>query len=128
LDKWFVEAVQPGCGGETFMVRYADDFIMGIERLEDLEKVLRVIGKRFARYGLRINDEKTRKVRFKRPPRYGRDPQGKPGTFDFLGFTLYWGKTCKGSNIPKVKTARSRFTRALGALKEWGWTHIGICP
>jgi len=121
LDKWFVEAVQPRCGGETFMVRYADDFIMGFERLEDLEKVLRVIGKRFARYGLKINDEKTRKVRFKRPPWRGDDPEGKSGTFDFLGFTLYWGRTRKGSNIPKVRTARSRFTRALGALKEWGW-------
>ena len=54
LDKWFVEAVQPACGGRTFMVRFADDFIMGFERLEDVQKVQRVIAKRFARYGLKI--------------------------------------------------------------------------
>ncbi len=38
LDKWFVESVQPACQGRTFMVRYADDFVMGFERLEDVHK------------------------------------------------------------------------------------------
>jgi hypothetical protein len=55
LDKWFVESVQPACGGRTFMVRFADDFVMGFERLEDVRKVQRVIAKRFARFGLKIN-------------------------------------------------------------------------
>ena len=53
------------------MVRFADDFIMGFERLEDVRKVQRVIVKRFARIGLEINTEKTRLVRFGRPPRSG---------------------------------------------------------
>ena len=69
LDKWFVESVQPACGGRTFMVRWADDFVMGFERLEDVRKVQKVIAKRFARSGLKINAEKTRLVRFERPPR-----------------------------------------------------------
>jgi hypothetical protein len=72
------------------MVRYADDFVMGIERLEDVHKVQRVIAKRFARFGLKINTEKTRLVRFGRPPRAGVTGD-KPATFDFLGFTHYWG-------------------------------------
>lgn len=121
LDKWFVEAVQPRCAGEAFLIRYADDFVMGFERKEDMEKVLRVIGKRFARYGLKMNEEKTRKARFKRPSRHKQDPEGKPETFDFLGFTLYWGRSRRGVAIPKVKTATKRFTRALAALKDWGW-------
>jgi hypothetical protein len=48
--------------------------------------------KRFARFGLKINAEKTRLVRFWRPPRGGGGSGGKPETFDFLGFTHYWGK------------------------------------
>ncbi len=120
LDKWFVESVQPACGGKTFMVRFADDFVMGFERLEDVRKVQRVFAKRFARFGLRINAGKTRLVRFGRPPRSGGSGE-KPGTFDFLGFTHYWGKSRNGHMVVKVKTAAGRFRRALGKIREWGW-------
>ena len=123
LDKWFVESVQPACGGRTFMVRWADDFIMGFERLEDVQKVQRVIAKRFARYGLKINTEKTRLVRFGRPSLVRGGSGEKPGTFDFLGFTHYWGKSRKGHNVVKTKTAAGRFRRALGKIREWGWKH-----
>ena len=123
LDKWFVESVQPGCGGRTFMVRFADDFIIGFERLEDVQKVQRVIAKRFARFGLKINAEKTRLVRFGRPPWGGGGSGDKPGTFDFLGFTHYWGRSQKGHNVVKTKTAAGRFRRALGKIREWGWKH-----
>ena len=123
LDKWFVESVQPACGGRTFMVRFADDFIMGFECLEDVQKVQRVIAKRFARFGLKINAEKTRLVRFGRPPLGGGGSGDKPGTFDFLGFTHYWGKSRKGHNVVKTKTAAGRFRRALGKIREWGWKH-----
>jgi RNA-directed DNA polymerase len=123
LDTWFVRDVQPACGGRTFMVRFADDFVMGFEREEDAHKVQRVIAKRFARFGLQINAQKTRLVRFKRPARDGDDPEGGPGTFDFLGFTVYWGRSRRGFQVVLLKTARSRFTRALRALKEWGWAN-----
>jgi RNA-directed DNA polymerase len=119
LDKWFVESVQPRCRGHTFMVRFADDFIMGFERLEAAQKVMRVIDKRFARFGLKINAEKTRLVPFRRPPFHGDDSQGGPGTFDFLGFTLYWGKTRRGSYVVKPKTAAKRFRRALDSIRQW---------
>jgi RNA-directed DNA polymerase len=123
LDRWFVEMVQPACGGRTFMVRFADDFVMGFEREEDARKVMRVIEKRFARYGLKINTEKTRLVRFKRPPLEGDDQDGGPGTFDFLGFCVYWGRSRRGFNVVLLKTAGSRFTRALRAIKQWGWAN-----
>ena len=119
LDKWFLEAVQPACRGHTFMVRFADDFVMGFERLEDAQKVMRVIDKRFARFGLKINAEKTRLVPFKRPPTHGDGPPSGPGTFDFLGFTLFWGKTRRGFYVVMPKTARKRFTRALEAISQW---------
>jgi group II intron reverse transcriptase/maturase len=123
LDKWFVESVQPACGGRTFMVRWADDFVMGFERMEDVHKVQRVIAKRFARFGLKINAEKTRLVRFGRPPRGGGGSGGKPETFDFLGFTHYWGKSRKGHQVVKKKTAAGRLRRTLGAIWEWGLKH-----
>ena len=125
LDKWFVESVQPASGGRSFMVRWADDFVMGFECLEDARKVQRVIVKRLARFGLRINAEKTRLVRFKRPPRDdGRGGGGgKPETFDFLGFTHYWGKSRAGNYVVQKKTARDRFRRTLRKIKQWGWKH-----
>lgn len=120
LDKWFVESVQPACGGRSFMVRFADDFVMGFERLEDACKVQRVLTKRFARYGLKINAEKTRLVRFGRPSRYGgAGGRGRPETFDFLGFTHYWSKSRRGNYVVKKKTAKSRFRRTLRSIKEW---------
>jgi hypothetical protein len=51
LDKRFVEMVQARCWGHTFMVRFADDFIMGFELLKDAQEVMRVIDNRFARFG-----------------------------------------------------------------------------
>ena len=71
---------------------------MGFERLEDVRKVQRVIEKRVARFGLKIHAQKTRLVRFERPPRGGARAGEKPGTFDFLGFTLHWGKSRQGNN------------------------------
>jgi hypothetical protein len=103
------------------MVRFADDFIMGFERLEDVDKVQRVIAKRFAKFGLEINTKKTRLVRFGRPPLGGKPAGGKPETFDFLGFTHYWGKSRNGHNVVKVKTAAGRLRRTLHKIKEWGW-------
>jgi hypothetical protein len=104
------------------MVRFADDFIMGFERLEDAQKVLRVLAQRFARFGLKINEEKMRLVRFGRPSRSGgAGGAGEPETFDFLGFTHYWGKSRRGNYVVKVKTAKARFRRALRSIREWGW-------
>jgi len=121
LDRWYVDSVKPACGGRTFMVRFADDFIMGFERLEDAHKVMRVIGKRFARFGLKINEHKTRLVGFKRPSHRKGCGEPRPETFDFLGFTHYWAKSRNGYYVVKKRTARGRYTRALKAIKEWGW-------
>lgn len=70
---------QPVYQGRIFMVRYADDFVMGFERLEVVHKVQWVIAKRFARLGLKINTEKTRLVRFGRPSSAFSSPEPKQG-------------------------------------------------
>ena len=76
-----------------------------------------------SKYGLTVHPEKTRLVRFQ-PPQVGsseteeRDPPG-PTTFDFLGFTHYWGRSQQGGWVVKRKTAKSRLKRALSSLSEW---------
>jgi group II intron reverse transcriptase/maturase len=122
LDVWFKEEVKPRLRGKAFLVRYADDFIMGFALEEDARRVMEVLPKRFERFGLRIHPDKTRLVEFKRP-REPRDPKGGPGNFDFLGFTHYWGKSKNGNWVVKRKTAKSRMSRALTAIGEWMQKH-----
>jgi group II intron reverse transcriptase/maturase len=116
LDVWFEQEVKPRLKGRAFLIRYADDAVLGFEREDDARRVLEVLPKRFGRYGLTLHPEKTRLVRFKRP----RDEDGpRPGTFDLLGFTHYWGKSWKGKWIIKRKTAKKRLRRALTRIAEW---------
>jgi group II intron reverse transcriptase/maturase len=97
LDKWFEQTVKPRLRGRAFLVRFADDFVMGFERKDDAERVYHVLPRRFERYGLKINSEKTRVVRFRRgQTRAGHQGEGERGTFDFLGFTHSWGRSRKG--------------------------------
>jgi hypothetical protein len=76
-----------------------------------------------SKYGLTVHPEKTRLVRFQPPEADDseteeRDPP-EPRTFDFLGFTHYWGRSQRGIWVVKRKTASGRLKRALAALSEW---------
>jgi RNA-directed DNA polymerase len=122
LDEWFVQDVRPRMTGQVFLVRYADDFVIGFTHPEDARRVMDVLPKRFGKYGLTIHPEKTRLVPFQKPSRTSREKDSKnggPGTFDLLGFTHYWGRSCKGHWVVKRKTAKGRFTRALKAIYQW---------
>lgn len=119
IDVWFARDVVPRIKAEAFMVRYADDLVMGFKREEDARRVLTVLSKRVEKYGLSLHPDKTRLLDFRRPgDRKDNDGDG-PGGFDFLGFTHYWGKSRKGFWVVKQKTANSRFTRGLQRIKEW---------
>ena len=116
LDLWFADIVKPRLKGRAFMTRFADDAVMGFENKEDAEKVLGVLAKRLGKYGLTLHPEKTRLVPFGRP----KGASGaKPGTFEFLGFTHYWGKSRRGQWVIKRKTARTRFNCGLQRIGEW---------
>ena len=118
LDHWFVRDVQPRMKGRCFLIRYADDFTIGCERQSDARRVLDVLSKRFARFGLTIHPEKTKLVSFRKPgPKQG---SGRgDGTFDFLGFTHYWATSRRGYWVVKRQTARKRLNRAIKALWQW---------
>jgi RNA-directed DNA polymerase len=121
LDEWFEAAVKPRLQGRGFMVRYADDFVMGFECKEDAQRVMKALPGRFGRYGLKIHEGKTRLVRFGRlnDESDGENGSGKPETFDFLGFTHYWAKSRQGRWFVRRKTARKRLSRALKAVNQW---------
>jgi hypothetical protein len=69
LNDWFAREVQPRLKGRAFQIRYADDAVIGFTDEADARRVLAVLPKRFGKYGLRLHPEKTRLVRFQRPPR-----------------------------------------------------------
>ena len=100
LDRWFEREVKPRMRGQVLLVRYCDDFVIGFERRDDAERVMTVLGKRLARFGLELHPDKTRLVDFRRPPL--NPPGGKGyGTFDFLGFTLL-NHSLSGQFSPRV--------------------------
>jgi group II intron reverse transcriptase/maturase len=123
LDEWFEKEVRRRLKGEAFVIRYADDFVIGVAREDDAQRIMEVLPKRMSKYGLTVHPEKTRLVRFQ-PPQAAdsgteeRDPPDSM-TFDFLGFTHYWGRSQRGAWVVKRKTAHSRLKRALSALSEW---------
>jgi len=121
FDRWFAEVVRERMVGQVSAVRYADDLVIGFTHRHDAERLYRVIFKRFEKYGLKLHPEKTRLVPFGRPERAGPDGSGPhpPGTFDFLGFTHYWGKARKGYWVIKRQTAAKRLRRTLRAIGDW---------
>jgi RNA-directed DNA polymerase len=122
LDVWFEAAVKPHLKGRAFLVRYADDFVMGFACERDARRVLDVLPKRFGKYGLTIHPDKTRLVPFRRPGRVPATASGSgslPESFDFLGFTHFWSRSKKGNWVVKRKTADSRFHRAVKKIAEW---------
>jgi len=115
LDRWYVEQIKDRLQGRSFLIRYADDFIMGFEREEDARRVMEVLPKRFGRFDLSLNMQKTRIVDFGNQG----PASGEAGTFDFLGFTHYWGLSRNGRSIIKLKTAKDRLARCCRAVWEW---------
>lgn len=127
LDKWFVNTVKGALHGRAFLVRYADDFVIAFECEADARRVWDVLPKRFAKYGLTVHPDKTRLVRFPRPPRGQRkaqlDPKSAPGSFTFLGFTFCWALSRRGYWVIQRHTAKDRLRRAIRRVFEWCRDH-----
>jgi group II intron reverse transcriptase/maturase len=119
LDDWFHTVVLRRLRGKAFLIRYADDFVIGFTDERDARRVTEVIPKRFDKYGLVIHPDKTRLVRFGRPRQRHVLRAERPGSFAFLGFTHYWGLSLKGSWVIKRKTASNRLSRAVANVSLW---------
>jgi group II intron reverse transcriptase/maturase len=118
LDEWFVEDVKPRLKGRCFLIRFADDFIIGFELEEDARRVMEVLAKRFNHFGLAIHPKKTALISF-RKPNFKESKANGNGTFDFLGFTHYWARSRRDYWVIKRKTRRKGVKRFLKSLWLW---------
>ena len=120
LDEWFENEVRPRLRGDCTLVRFADDAVMAFDNIVDAQRVLAVLGKRLARFGLTLHPDKTRIVDFRPLGRDGaRHPETDGTNFDFLGLTHVWGRSRNGKNMVRQVTAKSRFARAVAAVNDW---------
>ena len=113
LDEWFIKQIQPLLKGKSFIIRFADDFLLGFTDKEDAERVMKVLPKRLKKYSLSLNQEKTKLIEL------GKKDSKKSATFNFLGFTHYMGKSRKGRSILKRKTSSKKFRISLKRINEW---------
>jgi hypothetical protein len=121
MDKPVRRWRQQQASGEVYIVRYADDAVIGFEHHEDALALRAELEQTLQAYGLSLNEAKTRLLRFSRhdPPR----GPGRSETFDFLGLTHIAGRDRKGRYLVKRKTARRRYTRSLERVKRWCQHH-----
>jgi group II intron reverse transcriptase/maturase len=120
LDEWFENEVKPRLKGRSTLVRFADDAVMAFADPQDAKRVLDVLDKRLARYGLTLHPDKTRLVDFRSHRPDGTSHPGTDGaSFTFLGFCHVWGKSRKGKNVVWQVTAKKRYARALAAVSDW---------
>jgi len=122
LDLWFEREVRPRLRGQASLVRYADDFVIGFEHQDDAERVMEVLHKRMGRYGLTLHPDKTRLLDFRRPPKDQTRGKG-PGSFNFLGFTVLWRRSLKGTWSMAFNTRRERLARAIKLVTDWCRSH-----
>jgi RNA-directed DNA polymerase len=116
IDTWIEEMVKPNCKGKISLFRYADDQVICCQYASDAERIRNVLGKRLEKFKLQLNEEKTKLVSFnKKLAKEGRNQ----GTFDFLGFTFYWGKSRNGRTIPKLKTRAKTMRAKLNKVTAW---------
>jgi len=114
IDQWFQKMVQPNTSEGTFIVRYCDDLVICCTK-NDSDRILKSLKNRLDRFSLLLNQDKTKVVPFNKYLNSSK----KQGTFDFLGFTFYIGKSLKGWPIIKLKTSNKKFRAKLANVKVW---------
>jgi group II intron reverse transcriptase/maturase len=120
LDQWVIEWRKRFASGDVIMIRYADDFVLGFQRRKEAERFLEQLQERLGTFGLELHSDKTRLIQFGRyaAEHRQRDGQGKPETFNFLGFTHICGRIHKtGRFTVQRKTVGKRMAAKLKAVK-----------
>ena len=119
FDLWVHQWRKRHARGEVIIVRFADDFTVGFQYREDAERFLEELRERFQRFHLELHPEKTRLMEFGRYAAENRKRrgEGKPESFDFLGFTHTCDKTRNGKFIVLRQTMRKRLQSKLREIK-----------
>ena len=113
LDDWLDSTVRQHCRSELAVFRYADDVVICCGSEHDALRIQEALVKRLDKYGLALNEEKTKLIVLDK-----HDPKGS-GTFDFLGFTFYLGLSRAGSVIPKLKSSGKKLRVKLSNVNQW---------
>ena len=122
LTLWFYIVVAKECKGECFLVVYADDFIAGFQYPWEAERFYEQLKSRMEKFGLELEESKSRIVESGRYLANAKAKQGdftRLGSFDFLGFTFYCGKTKNGKLWIMPKTSSKKFRQKLKEMKIW---------
>jgi len=120
FDLWVHQWRRRHARGEVIVVRYADDFVVGFQSHADAVQFRSALGQRLEGFNLELHSEKTRLIAFGRfaAENARARQQGKPETFDFLGFTHYCGRTRNGGFVVKRRTRSKSLRAKLKALKD----------
>jgi len=119
FDLWTERWRRKQARGDVVVVRFADDFVVGFQHHEEAERFLGELRERFAKFGLALHPEKTRLIEFGRYADRDRRERGdgKPETFNFLGFTHICTKTRKGHFTVLRQTMKNRLRAKLKVVK-----------
>ncbi len=121
LDLWAYRWRQKEANGDMIIVRYADDVIIGFQHEAEAKRFLEELRERLLKFGLELHPDKTKLMEFGRFAAQDRKRRGdgKPETFDFLGFTHICGKTRKNGYFALVRqTMRVRLRARLKTLRK----------
>lgn len=122
LTLWFQYIIAKECKGECSLVVYADDFIAGFQYPWEAERFYEQLRSRMAKFGLELEENKSRIVesgRYLASLKAKRGESTRLGTFDFLGFTFYCGRTTKGNPWIMPKTNSKKFRQKVKEIKIW---------
>lgn len=123
FDLWVRQWRRKHARGEMYVVRYADDLVMGFQEGRDALAMRKALAERLAKFGLELHPDKTRVVEFGRfaPEQRERRGLSKPETFEFLGFTHLIGKSRSGKPMLWRRTSRKKRQAKLASLTEECW-------
>lgn len=117
LDLWFEKVIKPGCKGDAYLCRYADDFVCLFRFKEDAERFYSALGQRMGKFGLELAEEKTKVISFSRFRKWEKT------SFEFLGFEFRWGLYSGNRDMIIRRTSAKKFRLGLAALTEWCKKH-----
>jgi group II intron reverse transcriptase/maturase len=120
FDLWAQQWRRREVKGDMIVVRYADDLVVGFELEPEARRFWDAMRTRFEQFSLELHVDKTRLLEFGRYAieRRQRNGQGKPQTFNFLGFTFICGRSRRGAFLLRRHTRRDRMRAALREIKD----------
>jgi RNA-directed DNA polymerase len=120
FDLWADQWRKRRATGDVIIVRYADDFVVGFQHRGEAEQFLKELQERFGKFRLELHPQKTRLIEFGRyaAERRKRRGEGRPETFDFLGFTHLCGEDQRGWFQLRRQSVAKRMRAKLQQVKE----------